>query len=117
MAEKNFIASVLARNPEDIETHKIAECNAADGLVAFVAQLEVHQQSHPQSLFARTWNEVLGPRAIPFGPTERAALVDHGRKHPELKAHIERWEKMKAENSKWVRGELLTRNRDVRQEV
>jgi len=72
-----------------------------------IKRLRFRCQTQPESLLARTWNEVLGPRAIPFDPAERAALVEHGKRHPELRAHIERWEEMKAANSKWVRGELL----------
>jgi len=83
-----------ASNSDDLETW-------------LVAKLHFHGEAQPQSLLACTWNEVLCPRAIPFDPAARALLVEHGRRHPELRAHIERWEKMKAANSKWVRGELL----------
>jgi hypothetical protein len=64
--------------------------------VVFVAELKTKAVSpSPESLVARIWNECLGPKAIPFDVVARQALIDHGRKHPDLKRHIAAWEEMK----------------------
>lgn len=69
-----------------------------DGLpdVIFVAELRTKAVSpDPESLIGRIWNECLGHKAIPFDVVARQALIDHGRKHAELKRHIDAWEQMK----------------------
>jgi hypothetical protein len=101
-------------NSDAVASQELSKQRRRLYLDAFVAALEFYDEPQPNSHFARTWNEVLGPRLIPFDPTSRAALVNEGRRHPELKAHIERWEKMKAANSEWVRGELLEPPRRAR---
>jgi hypothetical protein len=49
----------------------------------------------PESLLAKIWNECLGARAVPFDDVARKALIDEGCKHPELKRHINAWQKIK----------------------
>lgn len=61
--------------------------------------------AQPETLLAKIWNECLGPNPIPFDPAARAALIERGRQHPELKRHIEAWEEMKRTGSKWVYGD------------
>jgi len=58
----------------------------------------------PESLIANIWYECLGARAIPFDSIAREALIADGCKHPELKRHIEAWQVMKSNGSKWVTG-------------
>lgn len=57
-----------------------------------------------QSKLSKIWNECLGPNPIPFDPQERKDLIEKGKLHPDLKRHIEKWERMKKEGSKWVTG-------------
>lgn len=76
--------------------------------VLFVAELKTKKVSRsPESLIARVWNECLGPKAIPFDHAARQALIDQGRKHPDLKIHIEAWEELKRTGSEWVKGRRL----------
>jgi hypothetical protein len=79
--------------------------------VLFVAEFRVKTAEEPKTMLAKTWNECLGPRYIPFDPIARAEIIEHGRKHPELKRHIEAWEEMKRTGSKWATGEW--RNSDI----
>jgi hypothetical protein len=58
-------------------------------------------------MIARIWNETLGARAIPFNPVERDALIADGKKHSELKRHIDAWEELKRTGSKWVTGQKV----------
>jgi len=71
--------------------------------VLYVAEF-VTEPTHPEpeSPIAKVWDECLGPRAIPFDPDARRALIEHGRQHAELRRHIEAWEEMKRSGSKWV---------------
>lgn len=55
-----------------------------------------------ESLIAKTWNECLGPKAIPFDPAARAALISEASRHPELKRHIDNWQQMKRSGSEWT---------------
>jgi hypothetical protein len=73
--------------------------------VLFVADLEIKTVNKPKSILARIWNECLGPTFIPFDPVAREALIEHGKKHSELKQHIEKWLEMKRKGSKWAAGE------------
>jgi hypothetical protein len=73
--------------------------------VAFAAEIRTVKVEAPESMIAGIWNECLGARAIPFDPAEREACIADGRKHPELKRHIEAWEELKRTGSKWVTGE------------
>jgi hypothetical protein len=64
-------------------------------LMVFVAELYTGRvQATPDSLIARVWNECLGAEAIPFDTEARRALIAKGLLHPELKRHIEAWQKM-----------------------
>jgi hypothetical protein len=76
-----------------------------DETALFVAELKIKRVNAPESLLAKVWNECLGPSYIPFDPFARAELIENGRKHPELKRHIEAWEEMKRTGSKWATGE------------
>lgn len=60
----------------------------------------------PESLIAKIWEECIGARAIPFDPIAREALIADGRKHIELKRHIESWQKMRKSGSKWLNGRV-----------
>ena len=72
--------------------------------VVFVAELKTKTPSRlPESPIARIWNECLGQKAIPFDLVARQALIDQGRKHPELKIHIEAWEELKRSASAWTK--------------
>lgn len=72
----------------------------------YVAEVQTQKAEYtPESLVAQYWNECLGPRAIPFDPAAREALIADACKHPELKRHIEAWQEMKRTGSKWVTGE------------
>ena len=63
--------------------------------VLFAAEIRTKRvERSPESLLARIWNECLGPRAIPFDPVAREALIADGCKHPELKRHIAAWQEM-----------------------
>jgi len=53
----------------------------------------------PESVVARVWKECLGEEAIPFDPAARKALIADGLRHPELKRHIEAWQKMQSDGS------------------
>ncbi|MBX7167352.1 MAG: ATP-binding protein [Pirellulales bacterium] len=69
----------------------------------YITQCEIdHTVEEPRSLLGEVWEESLGLRPIPFDPEARAALVEIGRQHPELRRHIETWEKLAAEGSEWV---------------
>jgi hypothetical protein len=71
--------------------------------VLYVAEIKTKRVARfPESLLARIWNECLGAKAIPFDTTTREALIAEGCKHPELKRHIEAWQKMRRTGSKWV---------------
>lgn len=71
--------------------------------VAIVAvKAWVEPEEAPTSLLAQLWHESLGETAIPFDPHERELLIQRGRKHPELKRHIDAWTEMKKAGSKWV---------------
>jgi len=73
----------------------------------YVAEIRANASNRePESLIATIWNECLGPQAIPFEPAARKALIDHGRRHRELKHHIEAWEEMKRTGSKYVAKDL-----------
>ncbi len=72
--------------------------------VADITSKFIH--SKPESQIAKIWNECLGARAIPFESKARRKLIEHGRRHQELKCHIEAWEKMKRTSSKWVTGKV-----------
>jgi hypothetical protein len=66
-----------------------------DALMVFVAELYTGRvEATPDSLIARVWNECLGAEAIPFDTEARRALIAKGLLHPELKRHIEAWQKM-----------------------
>jgi hypothetical protein len=72
--------------------------------VLFVAELKLKKASRlPESIIGQVWNECLGPKAIPFDPIARQALIDQGRKHSELKVHIDAWEEMKQTGSEWAK--------------
>jgi hypothetical protein len=69
----------------------------------FVAEIQAATTPcSPKTLLAKVWNECLGPKIIPFDSDARKALIEHGRRHPELKRHIEAWEEMKRTGSKWA---------------
>jgi hypothetical protein len=69
----------------------------------FVGCFETQVSSRkPESLIARVWDETLGSNPIPFDATARLALIDRGRGHPELRRHIEAWEKMKGTGSPYA---------------
>lgn len=69
----------------------------------FVAELRIKPTTiSPESVIAKLWNECLGSKAIPFDPAARNALIEDASRHPELKRHIEAWQKMKRMDSKWV---------------
>lgn len=71
----------------------------------FVAEIQTNSSnSKPETQLAKIWNECLGPKPITFDPIARRDLIEKGRKHPELKIHIEKWEEMKRTGSKWVVG-------------
>jgi hypothetical protein len=78
-----------------------------DDGVLFVAEIKPAKVDTPESMLAKVWNECLGPRAIPFDPVARAALIAEGCKHSELKRHIEAWQEMKRTGSKWATGEWM----------
>lgn len=68
--------------------------------ILFVAELQTPStEESPETLIAQVWNECLGPRAIPFDATDRKALIEHGRQHPDLRRHIEAWERMRCEGT------------------
>ena len=69
---------------------------AADIKIDFV-------QTQPKSVLSKVWHEFIGPRPIPFDFAARANLIAKVERHPELKAHIEAWRRMKASGSKWVK--------------
>jgi hypothetical protein len=72
--------------------------------VVFVAEINTKTSSKsPESPIARVWNECLGQKAIPFDPVERQALIEQGRRHHELKIHIEAWEELKRTASAWTK--------------
>jgi hypothetical protein len=72
----------------------------------YFAEIQTKPNSpQPETLLAKIWNECLGPQPIPFDPEARSKLIEHGKQHPELKRHIEAWEKMKRTGSKWVVGD------------
>lgn len=73
----------------------------------YFAEIQTKQGNslQPETLLAKIWNECLGPHPIPFDPEARSKLIEHGRKHPELRRHIEAWEEMKRTGSKWVVGD------------
>ncbi|HEX7333106.1 MAG TPA: hypothetical protein VF290_16500 [Pyrinomonadaceae bacterium] len=75
--------------------------------VLFAAEIRTGRVESPNSMIARIWDECLGARAIPFDSAEREALIADGKKHPELKRHIEAWEEMKRTGSKWVTGKKV----------
>jgi len=71
----------------------------------YVAEIQTREAEYtPESLVAQYWNEYLGPRAIPFDPAAREALIADACKHPDLKRHIEAWQEMKRTDSKWATG-------------
>ncbi|NTW54651.1 MAG: hypothetical protein HGB15_07815 [Chlorobaculum sp.] len=67
-----------------------------------LAEIIPEGAAQPESMIAKIWNECLGPNPIPFDPVAREALIAEGCKHPELKRHIEAWQKMKRTGSGWV---------------
>jgi hypothetical protein len=91
--------------PHDVDTPVVMNMKESEDTILFVAELKIKTAETPQSTLAKIWNECLGPRFIPFDPVARAELIEHGRKHPELKRHIEVWEEMKHTGSKWATGE------------
>lgn len=99
--EKRVGNADLALSLESILITMQAESKGKETLFACELKIEVEQS--PESMIAHLWNECLGPKAIPFDPDERRALIAEGCKHPELKRHIESWQEMKRLNSIWVR--------------
>lgn len=76
--------------------------------MVFAGQITPQKSSlSPDTLIAQLWNECLGPQAIPFDPDARKALIAHGCKHPDLKRHIEAWQKLKEAAWKVEAGELV----------
>ncbi len=67
--------------------------------------------SKPESPLAKTWDECLGPNAIPFEPTARERFIELARQNANLKRHIEAWEAMKRANSEWLRAESAASQR------
>jgi hypothetical protein len=65
----------------------------------FVAEIDMVPATQPETLIAKIWQECLGENAIPFDPVERRKLIEHGRQHPDLRRHIEHWEKAKDSES------------------
>jgi hypothetical protein len=81
---------------------------AGKGIV-YIGEFKAMGVDTPESMIAKIWNECLGPRAIPFDPVAREALIAEGCKHPELKRHIEAWQEMKRTGSKWATGEWMNK--------
>jgi molecular chaperone HtpG len=81
------------------------ECNAERDGFLFAAELTTGRVKSPTSMIAKIWHKCLGARAIPFDPAAREALIADGKRHAELKRHIEAWEEMKRTGSEWVTGE------------
>lgn len=97
----NMALEPLIEMIEDAAANDSSESDLPD--VLFVAEIQTTPASRfPETLFAKIWNECLGPQIIPFDPDARKTLIEQGRQHPELKLHIEKWEKMKQSNSKWT---------------
>ncbi len=61
-------------------------------------------QRRPESLLAKVWNECLDANFIPFDAAARKALIAQGCKHPELRRHIEAWQKMKPRLGQGAKG-------------
>lgn len=70
--------------------------------IAFAAEVRVDRDPSPVSRLARIWDECLGAHFIPFDSTSRRELIEKGRQHPDLSRHIDSWEKLKSQGSKWV---------------
>jgi molecular chaperone HtpG len=79
--------------------------------VLFAAEISTGRVESPESMIANIWQECLGRKAIPFDPTAREALITEGRKHPELKRHIEAWQELKITRSGWVTGSFRLEDR------
>jgi hypothetical protein len=75
-------------------------------MILFVGLLEPVAGASISSPLAVVWNECLGPQAIPFDGAERKELIEKGRSHPDLGRHIDAWQKMKDEGSKWATGDF-----------
>lgn len=84
------ISSILSRYAEEMRA------NLGD-LVTFAvaAVLLPERDVQPTTPLAKIWNEVLGPEIIPFDPVKRQALIEKARQHPEMKRHLEYWERRK----------------------
>ena len=79
------------------------EKNTTSEEIIFVSELQIKTHSQtPETLIAKIWHECLGRNAIPIEITARKALIEKGRKHTELKRHIEKWEKLKWIDKQWV---------------
>jgi molecular chaperone HtpG len=82
----------------------------SDGIL-FAAEIRTGLVESPESLIAKIWQECLGANAIPFDPAHREALTAQGKKHPELKRHIEAWQELKSNGSGWVTGSFRLEDR------
>jgi len=81
----------------------LGDARASTPNALYVAEIKTKRaERSPESSIAKIWNECLGPRAIPFDPNAREAMIAEVCKHPELKRHIEAWQEMKRTGSKWV---------------
>lgn len=70
---------------------------------AYAAEIRgVPRYRRPNTQLSEVWSECLGKSAIPFDSNQRKELIDKGRKHPELRRHIDAWEAMMRDRSTWV---------------
>jgi molecular chaperone HtpG len=75
---------------------RIAQKDDIEALEFFVVEIDLATKAQqPDSIMASVWSETIGAVPIPFDQKGRLALIERGRQHPELRRHIEYWEKEK----------------------
>ncbi len=68
--------------------------------IPFLMELTLPKREplRPSCLFAEKWNKYIGPTLIPFDRDARRALIDRVKQIPQMRHHIEAWERMLAED-------------------
>jgi len=100
-AELSNITHQLARSIQQKESYDLKKP------FAFTTSVKALPPQSQTSVLGEIWDECIGQKLIPFDPKERKDLIQSARQHSQLGLHIEKWQEMKRNNSKWATGEWI----------